>query len=754
VTDRSRLRLVVLGVLVISLVATLIGRLWYLQVLAAPQFRAQALDNRVRDIVTQAPRGEIVDDMGRPLIDNKTALVVSVDRTALDAQPDGGHKVLERLSKLLHKPYVQLNRETTACQYVKTGNKVTGVKVSPCYSGSPYQPIPVSKLKPSIAATKRALEIQEMQEKYPGVSAQLAAVRHYPKPHGALASAILGYTGPITQAQLKQLSQNQQAIQRNSSVGYTGLEASYNRYLRGKPGVKEVTVDHIGAVTGTIKDTEPRQGDDIVTNLDAKAQASLEHQLQLSIDAARHSGYTGDYAAGVVLNAQTGGVVAMASVPTYNPSKPPSAYKSQKKYRHFANSEGHPFVDKAYASVNPPGSTFKGISSSGLLWDHSMSTSGAYECPTFFMGHHNFDIESGRGYISLRDALIVSCDTFFFKLGYQDYQHDQTLIRQHNKPIEGVQHIANDYGIGKNPHIDLPGAAWGHIGNRQNTKQEWETQKSNYCKGAARRAKGTPLQRLDAYDCKYGYIFEPGDQENEDIGQGTVDVSPLQLAVAYSAIANGGTVYEPHVAKAIMSPSGTLIKRIKPKVRDHIPLSQSELDYLRSAFYGVTSSTTPPGTATSTFAGFPMNKVAVGGKTGTAELSGTNQNGSWFVSFAGPAGGKPQYVTVIEVDKSNQGAISAAPFVRNMWDSIYGFGGDKAVFPNGVPPTALPKVGPAAIRAQIAAHKAHLKAQRKQQQSPGSTTTGTPSPPPSSPSTTAGGLPPGLSPDRRSGLVS
>jgi penicillin-binding protein 2 len=171
-----------------------------------------------------------------------------------------------------------------------------------------------------------------------------------------------------------------------------------------------------------------------------------------------------------------------------------------------------------------------------------------------------------------------------------------------------------------------------------------------------------------------------------------VTVSPLQLAVAYAALANGGTVFEPRVAKAIVSPSGKVIKRIKAPVRGHIPLSKSDLDYLRQCFYAVT--TGAQGTAKGAFAGFPMGRVLVGGKTGTAELPHSpHQNNAWFVSFGGPAGEKPQYVTVIEVYKSNQGAISAAPFVRNMWDDLYGFGGAKAVFTNGVPPANLPHVG-------------------------------------------------------------
>ncbi|HEX3823881.1 MAG TPA: penicillin-binding transpeptidase domain-containing protein [Mycobacteriales bacterium] len=741
-TDRSRLRLVVLGVLVVSLVATLLGRLWYLQVLNAHAYGVAAQHNQTRDIVTQPPRGEVLDDTGRPLIDNKTALVVSVDRTALQRQPDGGVAVLHRLSKLLHVPYKLLSHEIQQCGLASSGKTIT----RPCWAGSPYQPIPVSQLKPSVAATMKAIQIKELSEEYPGVSAQLQPVRNYPEPEGAQAATILGYTQQIGQTQLAKLSKAQQTIQLGTEVGAAGIEESYQKYLRGTPGLKQITVDALGAQTGVTKNTQPIAGDDVVTNIDAKAQADLETELQNAITTARNHGFTADYDAGVVMNVRTGGIVAMGSNPSYSPRKPPSSYSSQAKYLQAEHKEGFPFLDKAFGTTNPPGSTFKMISSSGLLGDGTMSTGGLYDCPTTFQKRTSFEKVPGLGSITLAHALIVSCDTFFFKLGWQDWHNDQTLIKEGKKPKQGVQALAHDYGLGENPDLDIPGAAAGHIADRENTKLLWEANKKNYCEGAARRPKGSYLQRLDAQDCKIGYIFLPGDQENEDVGQGTVDVSPLQLAVAYSALANGGTVFKPRVAKAILSPSGKLIRRIKAPVRDHIPLSQGDQDYIRNALYGVTTSTNPMGTGTSVFANFPMGQVKVGGKTGTAELSGTQENGSWFASFGGPAGQAPQYVTVIEVDKSDQGAISAAPFVKKMWDDLYGLQGAKAALPNGVPPTLHTAIAAAVVAAAGGAKAGHPHHAGKSGSGKHSSGKGTSPPPssPSSPTSSAGGLPPGL----------
>ena len=258
--------------------------------------------------------------------------------------------MLKRLSKVLHTPYRLLNHETQLCGPASNGTIVR----APCWGGSPYEPIPVSQLKPNLASTMQAFQIEDMQEKFPGVSAQLAAVRNYPRPDGANASAILGYLTPISQATLSKLSPAQQAIERSTVVGATGLEYSYEKYLHGKPGLKQVTVDHLGTVTGTIKDIAPRPGDDIVTNIDAKVQATLEQQLQNAITTARSHGYTADYDAGVVMNVRTGGIVAMGSYPSYEPNHAPPTL-TNKQYKALQHEPGNPLFDKAYEAAAPPG---------------------------------------------------------------------------------------------------------------------------------------------------------------------------------------------------------------------------------------------------------------------------------------------------------------------------------------------------------------------------------------------------------------
>jgi penicillin-binding protein 2 len=700
----ARPRLLILRVLVVSLLATLLGRLWFLQVDQASTYRTAAAANQIRDVITQPPRGEIVDDEGRPLLDNKMALVVRVDRSALmtvdpttgDQVPTAeGTVVLHRLARVLHAPAARLADDIRLC------NASTP---KPCWNGSPYEPVPVSQLRPTRAATQRALQILEERELFPGVSVETAPVRHYPQPFGAQASTVLGAIGPITQAQLGSLPAAQQLASTNSEVGTTGLEAAYENYLHGMPGIKEVAVNAQGNPTGVVKNTKPVAGDTLVTNLDAKVQALLEQQLQARITAERTAGFSAQWAGGVVMNVRTGGIVAMASQPTYNPDFFDRPTVPTAAYRRLSTSPSTPLVDKAFQGSTPPGSTFKLITSMGTLWDGATTIGTTWPCPSSFGGKTNFDGESASGSITLQHAIEISCDTFFYEIGAQDWTTDENRIKAGQKPVEGVQHIAHMIGIGSTgTGIDLPNAASGSIADRASTKALWQSLKSQWCAGAKRRVPGTSLQRLDAYDCKDGYIFQQGDQESEDIGQESVTASPLEMADAYAAMANGGKVFAPRVGKAIISPSGKVIKRIKAPVRARLPLPQRDITYLRNAFYSVVTG----GTAAGDFAGFPENQVKVGGKTGTAELSGTSQNAGWFISFAGPAGGKPQYVTAIEVYKADQGANSAGPAAPAIWDGIYGLQGHPAIFPDGVPPRKLPRLNIAPTPGEKRAERAH-----------------------------------------------
>ena len=274
-TERSQLRLFVLRVLVVSLLVTLVGRLWYLQVLAGDTYSKAAANLSTRDIVTAPARGQILDDQGRPLARNRTALVVSVNRVALLRQPHDGRAVLHRLAKVVHVPYWRLHRRITPC-----GPNVP----KPCWNGSPYQPIPVTDR----ADTRMARMILERQEDFPGVSAEIEAIRQYPLPGHANAAHLLGYLRPVTASDLARPSSQGLEIHGSDLVGAAGLEKSYDRALRGRTGLRTVSVDALGGITGTLSQTSPLPGNDLVTSIDAGVQHDLEQALAEAMVSARH----------------------------------------------------------------------------------------------------------------------------------------------------------------------------------------------------------------------------------------------------------------------------------------------------------------------------------------------------------------------------------------------------------------------------------------------------------------------------------
>ena len=685
-SGRSQMRLFVLRVLVVSLLLTLFGRLWYLQVLAGATYAQAANDNRSREVVTPAARGQILDDVGRAVATNRTGLVVSVDRVALERQRDGGQAVLRRLASVLGIPYGALHQRIQLC-----GPKVP----KPCWNGSPYQPIPVEE----DVDVRRALQILERKEDFPGVSADVQAIRTYPTPQGTLAAQLRGYLGPISDTELAKLSPAQRKVRGTTLVGRAGLEESYDAELRGEPGVRTVSVDHLGAVTGVLSEQPPRPGDTLVTSLDMGVQHVVEQALQHAVERARSmtdrdgKHFVADSGAAVVLDAQTGRVVAMASYPSYDPNVFVGGI-SQKDYDQLTNPKnGYPLLARSVLGQYAPGSTFKLVSTAGLVSDGIASLNQQYMCSGSYdirgQTFHNFEGEA-FGLIDLHTTIVKSCDTVYYRLAYQDWQRDESLIKQGKPPVEGVQHMARAFGLGEPTGIDLPAESAGMIEDRATKKKQWEDfYKPNACKGAKNPKFDQQRRDFDAYICQYGYIFNPGEQANFDIGQGTVLVTPLQLATAYAALVNGGKVFSPRLGKAIVSPSGKLVRTIDAPVRRRLPVDPKVLDYIRNAMYDVPKT----GTGASAYAGFPFDKVDVGGKTGTAQVN-NKQDTAWFASFAGLPGQPSRYVAVVMVSQAGQGGLVAAPATREIWDGIFGLDGHQPALPGGMPPARLPAIAP------------------------------------------------------------
>ncbi len=667
----SKPRLIGVTVVVTALLAVLGVRLYYVQVKEHVNYVALATQDQVRTIVEPAVRGGIVSDDGQPLVTQTSSLTVAVNMAVVGQEAGGGVPELDRLAKVLRisdKTMVEKVRICTA-----------GVK-QPCWPGSPYEPIPVAEH----VTDQQALQVLENKKEYPGVSADVQPTISYPQPIGTDAAQILGYLQPITAQEVSQLHIPITGFSGDDLIGQSGLEAEYDSELRGQPGLDEVSVNAAGQVTGTIKNTKPVAGDTLVTSLNVQLQEATENALQAAIEKAQAEGNPDATSGAAVVMTTTGRILAMASYPTYDPSVWTGGISENEFKQLFGTGAGEPILERATQGVYPPGSTWKVTTlTAGIKWGDSLYAD--YDCPASLdVGGHVFNNDFGNGgEISLSEALIESCDTVFYDMGYQIWQSDNRKyndVTSPSFPTQFEQKIEMDWGFGKPTGIDLPGEYEGQIPTRAWLYYFWKDNAhtgQDWCKFG--REYGSYVQQIEWDDCYYGNIWEPGQAIIASIGQGYVGVTPLQLANAYAALANGGTLYSPRIGEELISPSGKVVKKINPPVIGHLPASSTTLAYIRTALQGVITS----GTAAGTFAGFPLDKVCVAGKTGTAQVFGRNSTSN-FASFA-PCS-DPKYVVVMMIPDAGYGADASGPAVRQIWDALYGLEGQKAALPNGLPP--------------------------------------------------------------------
>jgi penicillin-binding protein 2 len=536
-----------------------------------------------------------------------------------------------------------------------------------------------------------ALQVLEEPKQFPGVTAQVQPVIEYPQPDGANPAQVLGYLQPITPQEIKSRHLPVTGFSGVDLVGQAGLEAQYDSQLRGQAGTQVVSVNAAGDVTGTVSNNEPVNGDDLVTSLNAQIQTDAQNALNGAIARSRASGNAANQGAAIVMTT-TGRVVAMASYPDYDPNVWTGGISQQKFNELFGTSGGQPIINWTTQGQYAPGSTFK-VTSTAAAVANGYPLNGLYNCPgSVSIAGQTFgnDGEPSLGDMTFAEALIQSCDTVYYQLGYDMYLSDNqraNSVKSPNAPLQKMQKMELAWGFGQGTGVDLPAESTGTIPTRQwlyylwkdnaNTGQDW-------CKNG--RQYGSYVQQIEWQDCQSGWVWEPGQAAIAAIGQGYVSVTPLQLANAYVALANGGTLYSPRIGEALVSPTtGQVVHRINPPVVRHLPVSGETLAYIRSALAGVVTQ----GTAAGAFGGFPLSQVCVAGKTGTAQLFGKNAT-SVFASFA-PCN-NPKYVVLVMVPDSGYGADVAAPAVRQIWDGIYGLEGHKAAVPGGQVPSSPPRI--------------------------------------------------------------
>ncbi len=635
--DRVKLRASVMGLVVLSLLATLVARLWYVQILTGEEYADAALANRVRLVTLEAPRGRILDRNAKVLVKNRPSLAVAIRR---DDLRDRG-RVLPALAKLLGVQVHAIERRLADRR------------------ASPYTPVVVADdVAPEVIFT-----IRERQDEFPGVEAVTLPVRTYP--HGSLAAHVFGYVGETNEDELKRL--RPKGYRLGDSIGRAGIERSYEADLRGIPGLEKLEVNAAGIALRSLGSREPVSGNDVRLSLDLEVQKVAEEAIVLGMQRARSQTFreTGERfrapaGAAVVLDARSGEVVAMASVPTFDPTKFVGGVDSGYYASLNDPKSEFPLLNRVTQAAYPPGSTFKPMVASAALASGIASPSGFYPCTSVFeFGNRPFRNWQARNEsISLAQSLVESCDTVYYRFAADWWRQDQAELQASRRAQELMQLWARRFGLGRATKIDLPPEDPGRIPDRAWRKEQWQRLRDGWCAQSRGNAVYADL-------CERGFLWRGGDSVNMSVGQGEVTATPLQMALAYGAIANGGSVLQPHLGLSVEAPDGRVLRRIGNKVSGQVGLGKAHMEYLQQALATVAVS----GTARFPFLGWPLDEIPVAAKTGSSEIAG-KQPFSWFAAYA-PAD-NPKYVVVSVVEEAGFGSQVSGPIVRRVMDKLFG----------------------------------------------------------------------------------
>ncbi|HWH32830.1 MAG TPA: penicillin-binding protein 2, partial [Egibacteraceae bacterium] len=609
--ESTRLRLTFLTLLVVSLFILLFARLWFLQVMAGERYSEMAQGNAIRTISIDAPRGKILDRNGRPVVRNRYANVISV------------------------KPAEMGEREAEVMADVAG---LLGITVDELYERvrrsrvSPFRPKPVAV---DVPGDIRDYIHENAATRFPGVYAETRPLREYP--NGSLAAHVVGYLGEISAEDLEDA--RYEGYRAGEIIGRTGVEQVHQQALRGVEGQRRYVVNARGRVIGSLEELLPKPGADVQLTLDLEAQRFTEEALARGIEVARKvrdvatgPGRGGTFkapaGAALVLDPRNGEVLALASFPTYEPSQFVGRL-SPEYWAWLKAPENHqPFLNRAVQSAYPPGSVFKPVSTAAALEAGYISTTTRLPCPRRWEWNGNvFRNWRGRDMpsMNLAEALVDSCDTVYYELARRMWTDEVRAIEAGEEAYEHLSEQARGWGFGAPHGIDLPSEAKGRVPGRRWKQEYWDAHKDTYCTQARQHPEGSYPQRLFTDLCNDGNRWRGGDAVNMSIGQGDLLTTPLQVANAFAAIANRGTLWKPHVTKAVLHPDGR-VDETQPEKLGELPVRREYLDYIDSGLQGVMAE---GGTAGSVFADFP---VRLAGKTGTAEMK-PKQPFAWFAAY-------------------------------------------------------------------------------------------------------------------------
>ncbi len=639
-TPRMALRVAIMGAVALVAFGVLFLRLWSLQVLAATKYRSQAQNNQIRQIALEAPRGPILDDQGRTLVENTVSNAVIVWPADLPRKAAARNGEIWQLAKVLGKKPSEIVAAIAAQE--KSG---------------PIATTPVT-LEVGIT-TDQADYIYEHSAQLNGVEVKQTYLRYYNSPGGLLAQT-LGYVGRIDAQQYKDLHKIKvggvQEYLLDDQIGQSGIESAYDRYLHGVPGTAQVNVDAMGRPTSQVRQTRaPQPGKAIRLTIDIRLQRAAEDALKFGINLAHHTtdGWAANGGSIVAMDPNTGAILALASNPTYQPRvwvhRTANGLKPLLDTKAAARAN-FPGINRAIAATYPPGSTWKPVTALAALEQRIVGPYDPLLCsPTYsppnpyggalqvFKNWNPFV----SNYINMPTALMESCDTYFYRLGYDFY----SLPGSQGQPLQAW---AEKFGFGEPTGIDIAGEARGLVPTIKWRKQTF-----------------TP--KTDPTNWQIDSSWKPGDSIQLAIGQKDVAVTPLQLARFYSMIANGGKLVTPYLVQDAETPSsggkGTpiVLQPLAPPLPKPVGVDPTFLQVVRDGLFQATHN--PQGTSATTFANFA---IPVAGKTGTAEkvitLPGRKPqvlNQSLWCGW-GPYD-SPKIVVCAVIENGGHGGTAAAP---------------------------------------------------------------------------------------------
>lgn len=605
--DNLKSRFVAMGVLAAGIFGTLTAKLWTMQVLSSDAYRSKADDNQYATVSTPAPRGYICDANGLPLVKNRVSLTVLAD-----AEAASDRDVVQRLSAVLGVPY-----------------NVVRQRIQDATGGAQSQRVVASDVR-----LRDIAFITEHSDAFPGIKTEERYVRDYP--YGALAAHVLGYTGSVTEDGLKSVGEGRD-VQLGDDMGTSGIELQYDSLLAGEHGKRKVVADADGNVVRVVSETQPTKGSDVYLALKGPVQYTADRELAALIAPEDGTIGTGSGVAGsvVVMDLRDGGIVAMANYPLFDPAEFTGGISEDVYSVYNSNDAQWPLLNRAISGRYPAASTYKTFTGLAALANGFADMKRTWDCGGSWDGWGTGQEQmcwnhSGHGTLDLRGGIVQSCDVVFYWIAH-DFFEASSLSGNPSPTVSdtALQDYLAKFHFDQYTGIDLGGETVGVI-----PTPEWKTE----------QFRDTPEDG----------VWQGGDMTNMIIGQGYVLVTPLQVAVAYGAIATG-KLLKPHLLKEVRNASGDVAATRKVETAGELDVPEANLAFMREALNGVA---TDNADVSKLLNEQGVDPATVACKTGTAEYT-DKADTAWFACYA-PVD-DPRYVVTCVIEHGGGGSAVAAP---------------------------------------------------------------------------------------------